>query len=85
MVYGNYIYKIQWIFQNKKNAKAVIRAIGSKSLDIIYFRDINFKIIDSYNAMIQYPYGLADEKTIQAIDRILKNNPNICKIELLRR
>ena len=85
MAYGNYMYKIQWLFQNKTDAKKVIRAIGSKSLDVIYFRNWDLKIVDSYNGMTMFPYGLADEKAIQEIDRKMKNNPDIRYIELLRK
>jgi hypothetical protein len=67
----NYNYKIQWLFNNNSgdliNCCNVIDAIGVKSLDNITFRDINLKIIDTYNGYIAYMQTEALEKTKEHI------------------
>ena len=92
----SYNYKIQWVFnvngnfitpinQLRKELYSVIRALGAKSLTVINFLDADFKKVDSYTSMVQYPYNLANEETIKFIKKKLKNNPNIMQIELLRK
>jgi len=82
-----YKYKIQWLFQYKKDAFKVIRAIGSKSLDIIYLRDLDGNIVDYTQIFIQHPYGVADDVTISEINKMLarKDNQSVELIELVRK
>jgi len=75
---------MQWIFEKPRNAYAVIRAIGARSLTGVILRDYNFRIIESYTSMVQYPYGLADEETIKWIKKKIAKNPGL-RIELVRK
>ncbi len=83
-----YVYKMQWLFNNNKgdlnNCISVVRAIGSKSLTVINFRDENYKIIDSYSRMVMFGYPTADKETVKAIRKACKNE-NVKSIELLRK
>ena len=83
-----YKYKIQWMFDKPRNAYAVLRAIGAKSLDIIYIRDARTgKVLDSYDKMMMHPYGVADDEAVKFIrNATQKHFGNIAvKVELLRR
>ena len=85
-----YKYKIQWLIDKDKIIKGVgikhlINILGVRSLDVINFRDYDFKIVNNYNGFIQYPYGVAEIETLKYIKKQLKNNKNIEYVELLRR
>lgn len=92
----NYIYKIQWLFmvtesyftsktQLRRELYTVIRSLGARSLDKIYFRDSDLNIVDTYTSMQNYGFGTANFETIKYIKKQLKNNDKIYSIELLRR
>lgn len=85
----SYAYKMQWYFttysESVKNCKKVIRAIGAKSLTIIYFKDEKGREISSYSGMVQYPFGLCDDETCKHIDKVLRTQKNVVGIELIRR
>lgn len=79
-----YIYKIQWLFNDIEELEKAINLLGVKSLDKIVLRDIDLKIIDEYNGFIQHPYGLAEIETISYIKKQLKNK-DIRYFEVLRK
>lgn len=90
-------YKIQWLFgiapdlfdnykQELKDLFAVVRALGGNSFDEIRFKDCEGKRISSYhNHIIVGDQKKLNEKTIRAIKRKLKSNPNIYYVELIRK
>ena len=78
----HYNYKMQWLLslngdftqttkQARKRVTDFIKTVGSQSFTIIYFRDNDLKIVDSYNNMNGYP----DNK--QANDALLKTIKSI--------
>lgn len=80
----NYKYKIQWLVNDIESLKELIKVIGVKSLDKIVCKDLKFKTIDEYNGFIQYPYGLAEVKTIQYFEELIKEK-DISYFEVLRK
>jgi len=84
----SYVFKIQWVFNNNQgdvlNCINVIKAIGVKSLDVINFRDRDFKLIENYNGFIMYDRATAEEKTIECINQAILNN-KVTIIEILKR
>lgn len=83
-----YKYKIQWAFGTHKTeiaqCKAVIKALGARSLTVINFRDENGKNISNYSNMVGYIKGESEKQTFKAIAEALKKYPAITEIELLR-
>ena len=79
-----YKYKIQWLFNTVEELENAINILGVKSLDKIILRDLNLKIIDEYNGFIQYPYGLAEHKTIEYIKEQIKKE-DVRYFEVLRK
>lgn len=84
----SYIFKIQWVFNNNKgdikNCCNVLKSIGVRGLDIINFRDENFKIIDNYHGFIMYNSDIAILETIKYIKQTIKNE-NISFVEILKK
>ena len=81
----SYKYKIQWVFQEKKRALKMIDILGARSLDLLNFRDENFKIIYNYSGFVRHPCGMAELETKKYINKVLKKNGNIHYIEFLRK
>jgi len=81
---GQYLYKIQWLLENKTNAKKLISTLGSKSFDVITTRNYDLKVIDRTTLFLQYSYNLCDVKTKQWIDKQSKN-PDVKYFEFIRR
>ena len=79
-----YQYKIQWLFNNIEELETVIKLLGVKSLNKIVLRDIDLNIIDEYNGFIQYPYGLAESKTVAYMKEQLKKQ-DIRYFEVLKK
>jgi hypothetical protein len=91
-----YNYKMQWLFslngdftQPKKKARkrvnTFIDTVGCQSFTVIYFRDNDLKIVDSYNNMISYStVEKANEALKQLICRIYETS-NIKYIEFIRK
>lgn len=84
----SYIFKIQWVFNNNKgdikNCCNVLKAIGVRGLDIINFRDKDFKIIDNYHGFIMYQSDIALLETIKYIKKAIKNEKVFC-VEILKK
>jgi hypothetical protein len=80
---GNYVYKMQWLFE-PKTAYKVIRSIGARSLTCVTLRDLDLKIVDTYTSMVGFPYEVADDETIKYIQRQIKKDPTIRFVELYR-
>ena len=80
----NYIYKIQWLEQNKSNAKKLISILGARSLDKILTRDLDLNIIDEYTGFISYPTGLAEFEAKKWIEKRAKDK-KVVYFEFLRK
>jgi hypothetical protein len=79
-----YKYKMQWLFEKRKAIKFV-QLVGAKSLDVIYFRDHEHKIIDEYSSMHMFDSDTSTAKTIAYIKRVCKFNHKIFFVEVVRR
>lgn len=91
-----YQYKMQWLLSlngdftqtTKKARKRVtnfINAVGSQSLTIIYFRDKDLKVVDSYNDMVSYSTEEKANKALIELVKSIKETSNIQYIEFLRK
>ncbi|RTL00492.1 MAG: hypothetical protein EKK57_06995 [Proteobacteria bacterium] len=87
---------MQWLFslngdftQTKKQARkrvnGFIDIIGSQSFTIIYFRDNDLKIIDSYNNMVCYSTPEKANKALKELIVGISETSNIKYIEFLRK
>ena len=92
----NYQYKIQWIFDIRGNfieTKAsqqkrlfnTIKCLGARSFTKIHFRDSSLKTIQIYNGMVAFPTDTSDKETIKYIKEMIKTQPNIKFVELIRK
>ena len=91
-----YVYKMQWLLslngdftqttkQARKRVTNFINTVGSQSFTVIYFRDSDLKVVDSYSNMVSYP---TDEKANKALINLIKGikeTSNIKYIEFLRK
>jgi len=85
-----YKYKIQWLIDVNKDykfnneIKQLLNIIGVRSLDKIVLRDNDYKIIDTYNSFICFPYGLAEKETLKYIKKQVKKNNKIVYVDFVR-
>lgn len=88
MKFNSYKYKIQWLFNCRKEGlkafKTIINLLGVRNLDQIYLRDWNYKIISNYDGYISYPSGLAEKEAIKYISKAIKNK-EVVYIEIFKR
>ena len=91
-----YQYKMQWLLslngdltQSTKQARKIvadfIKAVGSQSFTIIYFRDNNFLIVDSYNNMSRYPDNKQANTALIRLIGNIKPEGDIKYIEFIRK
>lgn len=91
-----YNYKMQWLFslngdftQTKKQARkrvnTFIDIVGSQSFTVIYFRDNDLKIVDSYNNMVSYSTPEKANKALKQLIYSIFETSNIKYIEFLRK
>lgn len=95
MRYGNYQYKIQWLFGvrgnfiessavQRKHLKNVLFAIGARTLDGIIFRDKDYAILDTYDGYIMKDSPESEKDAWKLILKKLRENDEITAVELLR-
>ncbi len=90
-----YKYKMQWLMslngdftqptkQARKRVTDFIKAVGSQSFTIIYFRDNDLNIVDSYNNMNKYPSNEKANKALFETIKSIKETGCIKYIEFIR-
>lgn len=91
-----YSYKMQWLMslngdfteptkQARKRVTDFIKAVGSQSFTIIYFRDNDLKIVDSYNNMNKYPNNEEADTALIGLIGSIKPDGDIKYIEFIRK
>jgi hypothetical protein len=91
-----YNYKMQWLLslngdftqttkQARKQVADFIKAVGSQSFTIIYFRDNDLKIVDSYNNMNGYSNNKQANKALIETIKTIKETGCIKYIEFIRK
>lgn len=91
-----YVYKMQWLLslngdftqttkQARKKVTDFINTIGSQSFTVIYFRDNDLKVVDSWSNMVSYPNTEKANKALIDLVKGIKDTSNIRYIEFLRK
>lgn len=91
-----YIYKMQWLLslngdftettkQARKRVNDFINTVGSQSFTVIYFRDSDLKVVDSYSNMVSYSTTEKANKALIDLVKSIKATSNIKYIEFLRK
>ena len=91
-----YVYKMQWLMslngdftQTKKQARKrvndFIEILGSQSFTVVYFRDNDLKVVDSYSNMVSYSTEEKANKALIDLVKGIKETSNIKYIEFLRK
>lgn len=91
-----YQYKMQWLLplngdftqstaQARKKVTDFINSVGSQSFTIIYFRDSDLKVIDSYNNMNRYPDNEQANTALIGLIGSIKPEGDIKYIEFIRK
>ena len=92
----HYNYKMQWLLslngdftqttkQARKRVTDFIKTVGSQSFTIIYFRDHDLKIVDSYNNMNRYPDNEQADAALLGLIGSIKSDGDIKYIEFIRK
>ena len=96
MSFKIYTYKIQWLFkvastwdktkeENLKDVFNLVKILGARSFTEINFLNSDLEKVVSYNRMHQYPPSESDKITIKDMKQILKINPDVVHVEILRK
>lgn len=91
-----YQYKMQWLLslngdftqstaQARKRVVDFINTVGSQSFTVIYFRDNDLKIVDSYNNMSRYPDNKQANTALIGLIGSIKPEGDIKYIEFIRK
>lgn len=91
-----YQYRMQWLLslngdftqptkKARKRVTSFINTVGSQSFTIIYFRDKDLKVVDSYNDMVSYSTEEKANKALIELVKSIKETSNIQYIEFLRK
>lgn len=91
-----YVYKMQWLLslrgdftqstkQARKKVTDFINTVGSQSLTVVYFRDSDLKVVDSWSNMVSYPNEEKANKALIDLVKGIKETSNIKYIEFLRK
>lgn len=91
-----YSYKMQWLLslngnfmtsqkQARKNVNKFIDAVGAKSFTVIYFRDKNLKVIDSYSNMAMFSTDKEANKVLKKLIKKLQPIGDAQYIEFIRK
>lgn len=91
-----YVYKMQWLMslngdftQTKKQARKrvndFIKIVGIQSFTVVYFRDNDLKLVDSYSNMVSYSTEEKANKAMIDLVKGIKETSNIKYIEFLRK
>lgn len=91
-----YIYKMQWLLplngdftQTQAEARKIVNqfvdVIGAQSLTVVYFRDEDLKIVDSYTNMVGYPTPEKANKALKQLIKSVRGTSNIKYVEFVRR
>jgi len=91
-----YQYKMQWLLslngdftqstvQARKKVSDFINTVGSQSFTVIYFRDNDLKIVDSYNNMNRYPDNEQANTALIGLIGSIKPEGDIKYIEFIRK
>jgi len=91
-----YSFKMQWLLslngdftqttkQARKKVVDFINTVGSQSFTVIYFRDKDLRVVDSYSNMVSYPTIEKANKALVNLVKSIKETSNIQYIEFLRK
>lgn len=91
-----YQYKMQWLFslnssfiqtqkQARKRVNTFINTINAQSFTVIYFRDKDLKVVDSYSNMNMYSTDEKANKYLIKLIAVIKEDSDIQYIEFLRK
>lgn len=90
-----YVYKMQWLFpingnalqtksQGRKNINSFIDIVNAKSFTVVYFRDCDLKIVDSYTNMVMYNTEKEANKKLKDLVKSIYDKADIQYIEFVR-
>lgn len=91
-----YQFKMQWLLslngdftqttaQARKRVNDFIKTVGSQSFTVIYFRDNDLKVVDSYSNMASYSTSEKANKALIELVKTIKDTSNIKHIEFIRK
>jgi hypothetical protein len=91
-----YVYKMQWLFpingnalQTKKEGRSnifkFIDIVNAKSFTVIYFRDSDLKIVDSYTNMVMYNTEKEANSKLKSLIKSIFDKGDIQYIEFVRK
>jgi hypothetical protein len=91
-----YQFKMQWLLslngsftqtqkQARKKVNDFIKTVGSQSFTVIYFRNRDLKVIDSYSNMVSYSTEEKANKALIDLIKKLKVDGDAQYIEFLRK
>jgi hypothetical protein len=92
----SYNYKMQWLFsingnslQTKKEGRSnilkFIDIVSAKSFTVIYFRDSELNIVDSYTNMVMYNTEKEANSKLKSLVKSIFEKGDIQYIEFLRK
>lgn len=88
-----YVYKMQWLFpingnalqtksQGRKNINSFIDIVNAKSFTVVYFRDCDLKIVDSYTNMVMYNTEKEANKKLKDLVKSIYQELRTCRSNL---
>lgn len=91
-----YVYKMQWLLslngdfsqtqaEARKRVNQFVDVIGAQSLTVVYFRDEDLKIVDSYTNMVSYSTPEKANKALKQLIKSIQGTSNIKYVEFLRK
>lgn len=87
---------MQWLFslngnfattekQARKQINQFIDIVGAKSMTVIYFRDKDLKVVDSYSNMVMYSSEIEANKALKKLIAAINETGHIQYVEFIRR